>query len=169
MGNKKKKNSPQTEDTNAIPKLTDEDIKQILKKIEQILKSDAKIEHVIIDDRFHNIRQLVSKVNRMLQKNEKKRRNQFHAELIELINNYIQQLHTKKFNTVDSQQNDLLIKANRNFVIRLLKYISATLKTYPNTNSCINISSSPKTLDELIKNENAPLNLETIITPRNQK
>lgn len=107
-----------------------------LQQIKEILESDAKLEFkkneseigakiTIIDDRFHNIRQLIQQID---QKN-----NKIYRKIIELISNYIRPIYNKKdFDAVSIHYDTLLKEANKKFVIRLLKYIRAILKTYPN-------------------------------------
>lgn len=148
-----------------------QDITTILKRIKEILKSDAKLEFkendvkvTVIDDRFHNIRQLIQQIVRQIEgENNNKNKNKKYRRIIELISNYIEQIYDKKdFDTEYANLDALLNEANRKFTIRLLKYISSTLKTNPNINSNIRVLKDHKDLSDILKNGDR-LNLDNLI------
>ena len=148
-----------------------QDITTILKRIKEILKSDAKLEFkendvkvTVIDDRFHNIRQLIQQIVRQIEgENNNKHKNKKYRRIIELISNYIEQIYDKKdFDTEYANLDALLNEANRKFTIRLLKYISSTLKTNPNINSNIRVLKDHKDLSDILKNGDR-LNLDNLI------
>lgn len=131
-----------------------QDITSILKRIEQILQSDAeaKIEHVrrgpelitkitIEDNRFHNIEQLIKQI--------KQKNNKNYRKLIELISDYIGPIYDKKDfdqGTVCSvEYYDKQSDANHKFVEQLFNYICKILTSNPN------ISLNVETLKKLLK------------------